>query len=195
MQPCALSLIVLLCAAGCASPAYRQVFRKDAAYNAREFSHPREALFQAVSRVLLGRNFILDKEEQDKGFILARRCFQTGRKTDALIVQAKIMPVNDGTATLYLNAVQTTEVCYIADHTRFFLFLIPLPGGGGKEATSVKQGEKIISDKKFYADFFAAIENELRQISFAARADDSAAPSQPSVNTSESAPASAAKEG
>jgi hypothetical protein len=157
-------LLVALFAAGCASPAYREVFKEDASYNARDFSEPPDVLFQSVSRVLLGRNFILDKEEQEKGFILARRCFQKGKKTDALIVQAKIMPASDGISTLYLNAVQTTDVCYIADRTRFLLFLIPLPGGGGKEASTVKQGEKIINDKKFYADFFNAIKDELGRL-------------------------------
>ena len=45
---------------------------------------------------------------------------------------AKITLNGENSSTLYLDAIQTTERLFVSDHARFFLFLIPLPGGGGK---------------------------------------------------------------
>ncbi len=68
------------------------------------------------------------------------------------------MASGENASTVYLNGVQTTEVSYVADKTRFLLFVIPLPGGGGKEASSIKEGEKTITDPQFYQMFFKTIE-------------------------------------
>jgi hypothetical protein len=43
------------------------------------------------------------------------------------------------------------------------LFIIPLPGGGGKEASSIKQKEKTVQDRAFYKNFFKEIEKEIRR--------------------------------
>ena len=51
----------------------------------------------------------------------------------------------------------------MADRTRFFLWLIPLPGGGGKEASKIKEEEKIIEDQEFYQRFFEEIEEEINK--------------------------------
>ncbi|OQX53929.1 MAG: hypothetical protein B5M48_02070 [Candidatus Omnitrophica bacterium 4484_213] len=47
-----------------------------------------------------------------------------------------------------------SERLFVADRTRFFLWLIPLPGGGDKEVSKIKEEEKIIEDRKFYQRFF-----------------------------------------
>ena len=66
--------------------------------------------------------------------------------------------------TFYLNAIQTTEKIYIKSHTRFFLGLIPLLGGGGEEAERLKEGIRTIEDKKFYQGFFEEIEGEIKRL-------------------------------
>ena len=52
----------------------------------------------------------------------------------------------------------------MADRTRFFLWLIPLPGGGGKEASKIKEEEKTIEDKEFYQRFFEEIEEGIKNL-------------------------------
>jgi hypothetical protein len=48
-----------------------------------------------------------------------------------------------------------------------------LPGGGGKSASQIKEGEKIIEDKKFYQDFFKEIEREVSIVSAIAEKEKS----------------------
>ena len=148
---------------GCAAPAYRQVFKDKESSNSKVFSVPKENLYQATIKTLCVNNFIIENEDLEKGFILGKRSFQRGRKTIVILVQSKIVAEAVNESTVYLNAMETTEVSYVADRTRFFLFIIPLPGGGGKEASSIKQGEKTIRDKEFYNNFFKEIDTEIRK--------------------------------
>ena len=154
-------LIPIFLIAGCATPAYKQVFNEKPISNSKEFSVSQDKLFQATINALCARNFIIENEDKEKGFILGKRSFQHGKKTTVLLVQGKITQGNENKSTLYLNALETTDVAYIADRTRFFMFIIPLPGGGGKEANSIKQEEKTIQDEEFYSNFFKAIEAEI----------------------------------
>jgi hypothetical protein len=155
-------LVGFLFIAGCGTgKVYREIMKDKPSYNSREFSVSPDILYQAVMRIIYSKNFIVEKENQKDGFILAKRYFQKGKRNVILALQAKILPYADNKSLLYLNAFQTTERLYVADRTRFFMFIIPLPGGGGKEATKVKEGEKIIEDKKFYGELFSAIENEI----------------------------------
>ena len=151
----------LVVTAGCATPTYKEVFEEKQSYNCQEFSVPKNILYQATTRAFCAKNFILDKDDAEKGFILAKRSFQRGKRTIALILQAKLDSISPDKTTLYLNALETREVYYVADRTRFFLFLIPLPGGGGKEGSQIKEGEKVIQDKEFYKNFFDAIQREI----------------------------------
>ena len=151
--------IVFIC--GCGHPkVYKEVFKDKTSYNRRDFHVSREILRQAVLRIFCSRNFIVEKDDREEGFILAKRSFQKGKRNILLMVQAKMLSYNDEFNTLYLTAVQTTERAYVADRTRFLLFLIPLPGGGGKEVTTCKENEMTIKDKKFYQDFFTSIDQE-----------------------------------
>lgn len=152
----------LVCS-GCAStPVYKDVFNEKSAFNQKEFPVSQEKLYQAALRTICSKNFLIEKESEQKDFFVGRRAFQKGKRTTILILQAKIMPDSESSATIYLNALETTERSYVADRTRFFLFIIPLPGGGGKEATEVKEGERVIEDKEFYGNFFAEIEKSLK---------------------------------
>jgi hypothetical protein len=142
---------------GCAQPYYTQVLNEQPVANTRHFPVTADTLYQAVIQSMLERNFLLENESKTNGFLLGKRTIQDGRRTASILLQAKIVPSGEEASTVYLNGVQTTEVSYVADRTRFFLFLIPLPGGGGKEASSIKEGEKTIRDPKFYDVFFKTI--------------------------------------
>lgn len=160
------SWVLLGCALVCfgcaAAPVYKDVFNEKPAFNQKAFPVSQEKLYQAALRTICSKNFLIEKESEQKDFFVGRRAFQKGKRTTILILQAKIMPDSGSSATIYLNALETTERSYVADRTRFFLFIIPLPGGGGKEATEVKEGERVIEDKEFYGNFFAEIEKSLK---------------------------------
>jgi hypothetical protein len=158
-----LALMVLFLGA-CATPAYKDVFKDKPAYNSRSFSANQDILYQATLRAICGRNFIIEEEDQGKGVILAKRSFQRGKRTIVLVLQANASLDAAGKTTLFLNALETTERHYVADRTRFFLWLVPLPGGGGKQGESVKEGERIIEDKTFYQNFFVEIQEEAERL-------------------------------
>jgi hypothetical protein len=154
--------IVVVFLPGCASThVYKEVMKEEPSYNTREFSASKDALYQAVMEVVLDKNFMIEKEDKENSFILAKRSFQKGKKSIALLLQAKITAVTDAKARVYLSAVETREANYVADRTRFFLWLVPLPGGGGKEASRVKEGEEVVSDKDFYNNLFSLVEKVL----------------------------------
>jgi len=141
---------------------YRDVLKDKPVYNTKEFSVSADSLYDAALKAIYSKNFFVEKEEKANHFILAKRSFQRGRKTAIVLLQVKIVPNEPAGANLYLNAFQTTERSYVADRTRFFLWLIPLPGGGGKEATSIKETETVIEDKDFYDSLFSCIESQLQ---------------------------------
>ena len=149
---------------GCAtfSPS-KEVFKEKSTYNSREFPVSSDLLYQAIIKVICSQNFVIDNEDKAKGFILAKRYFQQGKRNIIVILQAKTISDREDKSALYLNALQTTERLFVADRTRFFLWLIPLPGGGGKEASKIKEEEKIIEDREFYQRFFDEIEKEINK--------------------------------
>ena len=157
-----LIFILFLCA-GCATAAYKEVFRDAPAYNRKEFSVDKEILYKATLRAIIAKNFMVEKEDKENSFILAKRSFHQGKRTTVLLLQAKLVSDDENKTTLYLNALQTTERVYVADRTRFFLWIIPLPGGGGKEGSNIKEKEEVIEDKEFYRKFFAVIDEELQK--------------------------------
>jgi len=161
---CRNAMIVMIASsllAGCATPVYKEVMRKESPYNVRSYPVSAEALYQATIKAVCSKGFILEREDKADGFILGKRYFQRGKKNIVLALQAKIVPPGETASSIYLSAVETTENLYVADRTRFFLFLIPLPGGGGKQATTIKEGERMVEDKRFYKEFFSLIEQEL----------------------------------
>lgn len=147
--------------AGCSTPPHREILSKRNIENDKEFLVSKEILHNATIKALCDKEFLIEKEDKENGFILAKRYFKRGTRNIILAMQAKIVSEGDYKSTVYLSAVETTERMYIADHTRFFLFIIPLPGGGGKEASTIKEGEHIIDDNKFYRDFFRLIKKQI----------------------------------
>lgn len=168
-------MLSVFLAAGCVTPVYKEVFSDKSSCNSRQFPVDKDALYRATLRTICARNFIIEKESQGDGFILAKRPFQRGKRTYILVLQASVSPDGKEKTTLYLNALQTAERYYVADHTRFFLWIVPLPGGGGKEGTTIKEGEKIIEDKAFYQNFFVEIEEEIRNLAPAASVQEARA--------------------
>ena len=158
-----IAVLAVLFLSGCATfnPS-REVFKEKVTYNSKEFSVSGGLLYQAVIKVIYAQKFVIEKEDKEGGFILAKRYFQRGKRNIILILQAKLISETDK-SVLYLNALQTSERLFVADRTRFFLWLIPLPGGGGKEASKIKEGEKIIEDREFYQKFFDRIEEEINK--------------------------------
>jgi hypothetical protein len=157
------AVVMILCA-GCATPVCRQVVDEKTSFNQKEFGVSQDILYQSVVRAMLSRSFIIENEQPAKGFILGKRSFQQGRKTTALLLQAKMIPEGDSKTRLYLSAVETSERLYVVDRTRFFLFIIPLPGHGGQTATQVKEGEKVVQDKVFYRKFFDFICGQVEEV-------------------------------
>lgn len=162
MKRIAYFILASLILVSCATAVHKEIFKKHTVYNVKEFYVPRNVLYNAVLKVVCAQNFIIEKDEEDQGFILAKRSFQKGRKTIMLLLQAKMTSEEQDKSNLYINLLQTTERYYVADHTRFFLWIVPFPGGGGKEARSIKEEEKIIEDKGFYRDFFSAVEEQIK---------------------------------
>jgi len=156
-------LILAILVGGCGTPSvYREVFRDGPTqYNSRTFPYSQEAVYTALLKTVYSRKFIVENENKESGDLLAKRSFQKGKRTIALLLQAKFIAGSKDTTTLFLTAMETSERLYVADRTRFLLFIIPLPGGGGKEATKIKEQEKLVEDSKFYQQFFEAIEKEL----------------------------------
>ncbi|MCK4858933.1 MAG: DUF2242 domain-containing protein [Candidatus Omnitrophica bacterium] len=151
---------------GCAnmSSMYRQAFKGKLSYNSQIFPVSQETLSTAVQRVLLSQNFTIERKKREKGIIQAKKHFQKGKKTITLSLQAVIDSEGENQQVLFTNAVQKIETLYVKSHTRFFLWLIPLPGGGGEESEKIIEEEKTIEDRRFYRDFFKAIDKEIKDL-------------------------------
>ena len=157
-----LPLILAVALAGC-SPTkyiYREITKDKDAYNTRTFQTTLPELQQAVEKVVLAKKMSIDKEDAAAGTLTAFRKFSQGYQTVVVVLQAKIMPSGKD-QELYLNGIQTTERNYVEDKTRFFLWLVPLPGGGGKQVTTSKESDVFIDDKDWYRDLFNEIQKTL----------------------------------
>ena len=155
------SIIPLLLTSCSTARTYKEVCEEKPIHNSKEFPVSVDTLYQGTVSAICSKNFIIEKEDGDEGLILGKRSFQKGKKTITVTLQAKISSDEEDESILYLNALQTTHISYIADRTRFFLWIIPLPGGGGREASEFKQEERTIEDAQFYQDFFSIIENKI----------------------------------
>jgi len=160
-----LTLISILFFSGCAtfSPS-KELFREKENINAKTFSAPFEACFNAVKQVFLNKNFALSYEDKKTGRLQGTRFFQKGKRTITVVITADLQSLGEDRTIVYLNAVQTSEKLFTKGHTRFFLWLIPLPGGGGETAERLKEGKKTIEDKNFYQLFFKDIGAEIQAV-------------------------------
>ncbi|MBF0478390.1 MAG: hypothetical protein HQL26_02805 [Candidatus Omnitrophica bacterium] len=157
-------LIVMSCCffAGCAQAVYKTCLVDTGIKNSRQFDVGKDDLYKFTMQTLLTKGFIIESENKADGAIAARKSIQKGKRTYVVGIQARIYSLTDKTASLFLNGVQTTEKTFIADKTRFLLFIIPLPGGGGKEATKVTEGVNTIEDQQFYDELFSLIKSNIK---------------------------------
>jgi hypothetical protein len=131
--------------------------------NSKSYNFSQDVLFPAVIETFMIKKFIIEHEEPGQGLITGARYFNHGKHNSILALQAKFIKKGDQKTTLFLNAVETTEKNFVQDKTRFFMFLVPLPGGGGKQVSTMKESEKIVEDKEFYDTLFALIDTKLGQ--------------------------------
>jgi len=142
----------------------KEVFNEKTNINSKTYNTSIDTCYKAVKQVILKRNFNISYEDKELNRIQAERFFQKRKKTIILVLAANLQPLEENQTTVYLNAIQTTEKVYKRSHRRFFLWIIPLPGGGGVEAERVKEGEQTIEDKEFYQQFFREIEEEIKKL-------------------------------
>ena len=164
MQKIFLVLMIAATFIGCSSTkyVYRQIQQNKDSYNTHTFTATAVQLQKALTKMLLSKQFAIDKEDTLAGTIIASRYFSQSRNNIVVVLQARIFSQDEGHQQLFLNGIQTTQRNYVVDRTRFLLWLIPLPGGGGKEVTKTKESEASIEDKSFYADLFDAIQKDLK---------------------------------
>ena len=155
-------IIGLFFLSGCATfnPS-EEVFKEKANINSRTYDASVNACFDTLKQVILKKNFSLASEDKETKRLQASRYFQKGKRNIVIVLNANLQSSGENKTTVYLNAVQTTEKLYSQSHTRFFLGLIPLPGGGGETAERLKEGEITIGDQKFYEGFFDEIGEEI----------------------------------
>ena len=160
-----LSSLAGLLMVGCTGPsAYERVFNDKQSINARTYPVDSKICWLAVNRATLGLRFAVDQQDQEKGSLQASRYFQEGKRTTTVVLHVNLEPEGEHKTTVYANAVEMSERVFTRSHTRFFLAVIPLPGGGGLEANRVKERERTVNDKRFYENFFAAIDKELHTV-------------------------------
>ncbi|MBN1586088.1 MAG: hypothetical protein JW937_01515 [Candidatus Omnitrophica bacterium] len=160
------TLAVLLCCTGCSgSSAYKRVYKghKDA-LNSRHYAQPLEICWSATKRMLLDHNFTIEEESGDMHRILAKRHFKDGKRTVTLSSEVLLEPDPKGGTTIFINAIETKEKYFVRSHSRFFLWVIPLPGGGGKSASEVQESKRTIVEKKFFKRSFEAISDQIDQL-------------------------------
>ncbi len=152
----------ILFLSGCAtfSPS-EEVFKEKANINSRTYDASVNACFDVLKQVILKKNFSLASEDKEAKRLQATRYFQKGRRSIVIVLNANLQSPGENKTTVYLNAVQSTEKLYSQSHTRFFLGIVPLPGGGGETAERLKEGEITIEDQKFYEGFFDEIKDEI----------------------------------
>ncbi len=147
--------------AGCSYQSQRHILKEDTVGNVKVFDASPAAIYQAFVRTALMKNFIVKEEDAQAGSILVERPVEKGKRTYIVCLQARVFEDAPGKSSLFLNGNERCERTYVRDNTRFFLFIIPLPGGGGKEATTVVESEKPIRDEFFYKEFFAMVSSNL----------------------------------
>lgn len=156
--------VFILFLSGCATfDPSKEVFKKKPDINSKTYDASIDTCWKAVKQAVLKKNFNISYEDEKLKRIQAERFFQKRKRTIAIVLAVNLQSLEENQTIVYLNAIQTTEKLYKRSHSRFFLWIIPLPGGGGVEAERIKEGEKTIEDKRFYEEFFEKIEREIKK--------------------------------
>jgi len=154
--------LLLVTAVGCSSvPVYKEIQKSNGQDNVREFTTSSAELQKALVKVLLSKQFTITNEDDVAGTVTASRSFSQSSDIIVITLSCRMFLNNGNKQQLFLNGVQSNQRNYIRDHTRFFLGVVPMMGGGGKDVTKTKAYEAAIVDKSFYDDIFDAIRKNL----------------------------------
>lgn len=157
-------IVLLMCfiamiMVGCASSAYKNVFNDEKSPNAKTFNASLDECYFAVKRVVLSRNFRIEREDLQAKSFTAARYFEDGKDSIVVTINANVIDAGKGKNTVYISATQYVDKVRVkTDRTLFGLLPV------GSEATKVRQEERTIEDEDFYNKFFTAIEKELNNI-------------------------------
>lgn len=148
---------------GCSYQSQRTILKERDVGNSQTFDASSGAVYDAFLKSALLKNFIIKEENDSAKSVSAERSVEKGKRTYIVVIQARIFDEGPGKSKLFLNGSERCERTYVRDNTRFFLFIIPLPGGGGKEASTIMESVKPIRDKYFYNDFFRLVKSNIIQ--------------------------------
>lgn len=151
------TLLIAVLIAGCATSAYKDVFKDENSPNVKTFNVLPDDCYIAGKRAVLSQNFRIEREDLQARSFTAARYFEDGKDSIVVIINANVMAAGKDRSTVYASATQHVEKVRVKTD-RAFLGLVP----AGSEATKVKQEERTIEDKDFYKKLFAALEKELR---------------------------------
>jgi hypothetical protein len=141
---------------GCATSAYKNVFKDENSPNVKTFNTLPDNCYLAAKRAVLSQNFRIEREDLQARSFTAARYFEDGKDSIVVTVNANVIAAGKDKSTVYASATQHVEKVRVKSD-RALLGLLPV----GSEATKVKQEERTIEDKDFYNKLFAAIEKEL----------------------------------
>lgn len=152
---------VLTILAGCSGPSsYERVFERTAQPNVRGYPAGQAECRQALSRAVLQLGFAVEPAGSDER-LRAGRQFQDGKRTTTITVEATLQAQDEANTLIYLTATESRERLFLQSHRRFFLWIIPLPGGGGTTASRMTESVRTVTDPEFYDAWFAAVSREL----------------------------------
>ena len=149
-------LLMAVLTTGCATSAYKNVFRDEKSSNVKNFNALPDNCYLAAKRAVLGQNFRVEKEDLQARSFTAARYFENGKDCTVVTINTNVMAAGKDKSTVYASATQHVEKVRVKTD-RTLLGLLPV----GSEATKVKQEERTIEDEDFYNKLFAAIEKEL----------------------------------
>ncbi len=142
--------------AGCATSAYKDVFKDENSPNVRTLSALPDDCYIPGKRAVLSQNFRIEREDLQARSFTAARYFEDGKDSTVVTINANVIAAGKDRSTVYASATQHVEKVRVKTD-RAFLGLVPT----GSEATKVKQEERTIEDDNFYKKLFAALEKEL----------------------------------
>lgn len=127
--------------------------------NSKTFDVSPSKIYLASKAVLLKRGFIIEKEEPNAFNFVASRYFPSGKDSTVVIVNINVLQNEPNKSTVFISAMQYENVIRTTTQTTLF-GLVPI----GSTATTSKQNEKSITDKKFFETFFNELSKELNHV-------------------------------
>jgi hypothetical protein len=151
-----LMFLMAILTTGCATSAYKNVFKDENSPNVKTFNALPDNCYLAAKRAVLSQNFRIEREDLQARSFTAARYFEDGKDSIVVTVNVNVIAAGKDKSTVYASATQHVEKVRVKSD-RALQGLLPV----GSEATKVKQEERTIEDKDFYNKLFAAIEKEL----------------------------------